>query len=315
MRFRRIQNMFHFEDIAYGTLARTAQAPIIVREGMEATLTMPLDFTQILFPLLSGVRGGVTSVGQGTPPGTDGWQWTFTPSANADPGIDTYTLEFVESDFSNEAELEAPYTFCTGFSITGGVENLPELSVDLVGRQVVESTKTPSLSVPSLVYAPNLKWVVTADDTWAAMVGATPTQVLGQVYGFKWQLSDFVFPQYYLDGRIDFTTYHFRRRVVDLSMDIAHDPAGTGRVQIEEAKKTAGAVRYIGLKLVGPAIGAKNHEIHLRGAFTHADDSLQERGNDRDGNLVTTWHLQSIYDATTTKDFEVVINNTTQTFP
>lgn len=312
MTFKELQAQEHFDGLDYGLLARTAQTPETTRNGVEAVFTFPLDFEQILMALLSGVKGGVTGVG-----GAADKTWTFEPAVNADPNIDTYTLESVISSFTDEAELETPYAFCTGFTVRGGVEGLSEVTMNLVGRKAVASTKTGALAIPTLHRAANLRWAITSDVDFATMIGGAPTQVLAQVYGFTYEFRDFVFPQYYEDNRVDldFSTYHFRKRTVDLTFDVAHNPAATGLVEVERTAKKASSTRYIGLNLTGAALGGSNYALKLRGAYTHMDDSLQERGRDRDGNMVTTWHLQSCYDSVAAKDISIIVVNGIAAFP
>ena len=42
---------------------------------------------------------------------------------------------------------------------------------------------------------------------------------------------------------------------------------------------------------------------------------MQERGQDRDGNLITTLHLRSAYESAEAQDLEFVIQNKLTAFP
>lgn len=308
-RFRRIEVFEPFDDVMAGVLARTAKAPVLTSNALEFEFRCPLDFEQIMLPLLSGVKGGVTPTGAGADK-----TWTFTPSNIADPAPDSYTVEFVESDLTNNAEMEAPYCLTEEIEITGGVERLSELRWRMFGRKVVDSTMTAALAIPSLNHAANRKWAIYFDATWA---GLGTTQILAQIYGFRWRCVSGVFPQHYLDGRadLDFSAYHYRQRQIELELDVVSDAAAAGLVQTEEANKSAGTARAVQLKILGGTIGATVYTLKLDGWYYHADDSMEERGTDRDGNLITRVHLVSAYDPTSTNDHQETVINGLAAFP
>ena len=162
--YRRQETFEQFEEDMDGLLTRSSRAPLNIRNGTELEIGgFPLDFEQILLPLLSGVKGGVTP----TSPGTDAARlWTFKPSASADPAPDTFTVEFEESDFSSNAEMEAAYAFATELEITGGDEGAPEVRFIMTARRTSDATKTAGLSLPSLNPAANARWSVYVDDAW-----------------------------------------------------------------------------------------------------------------------------------------------------
>jgi hypothetical protein len=307
-----------FAEQMHGVLSRAVTPPVIVRNGVEFEITNNLDFEQILLHLLSGLKGGVSP----TTPGTgDARLWTFTP-VNADPVPDTYTVEFADRDLAgtpNEIGLEAPYCFTTALTITGAIEGMPEISASMVGRKVVTSTPTASLALPATSYAGNLRWKVYIDDTWAGLGGS---QVSGQIYGFTWALSELLFPQYYLDGNAgdDFSGYEYKPKLVDLAMDIAIEPnAGILIEANEPTDKRAGTKRFIRIEITGDAFDSPddglNRFVQLDGCYTHAPDSIQERGGERDGAAITRLHLQNFYDATQGDDITVAVQNVLTAFP
>lgn len=314
--YRRQEAFEHFEEDMDGLLTRASRPPINTRNGTELEIGgFPLDFEQILLPLLSGVKGGVTP----TSPGTgDARLWTFKPSASADPAPDTFTVEFEESDFTNNAEMEAAYAFTSELEITGADEGTPEVRFVMTARKTADATKTGGLSLPALNPAANALWSVYVDDTWATL---GDTRISGQVYGFTWKLSEFLRPGYYLDNRadLDFSKYEFGRRRVELSLDVVHDPASSALVQTEEAHKAAGTPRFVRVEITGPAFaspdGNLNRFVRLDGAFTHMDGSMEERGGDREGLMSTQLSLQGIYDSTAAADFQVAVQNSLATFP
>ncbi len=314
--YRRQETFEHFEEDMDGLLTRSSRAPLNTRNGTELEIGgFPLDFEQILLPLLSGVEGGVTPSSPGTGKAR---LWTFKPSVSADPAPDTFTVEFEESDFSSNAAMEAAYAFTTELDITGGDEGAPEARFVMTARKTSDADKTSGLSLPSVNPAANPRWSVYVDDAWADLGS---TRISGQVYGFTWKLSEFLRPGYYLDNRadLDFSKYEFGRRRVELSLDVVHDPASSALVQTEEAHKSQGTARFVRVEITGPAFpspdNALNRFVRLDGAFRHMDGSMEERGGDREGLLSTQLVLQGAYDSVEAQDVRIAVQNDLDSFP
>ena len=314
--FRIIDEQEAFEGHMHGTLARALLDPLTVRTGTELELPLDVDFENILLPLLAGVKGDVTP----TTPGTgEARLWTFTPSPTVVVAPKTYSLEWVESDFAaaptNLARLAA-YGFCTEFELSGAINVAPTMTLRMVARKSAASTKT-TIALPTLTRAPSARWNLFLDTTWA---GLGTTQKTGQVYGFTYKFGPYIFPQFYLDGRADadFVQHEFGPRVADLTLDVAIDTQAGSLPAAEMTAKDAKTKRFVELRLDGAAFvtpdTALARFIKLQGAYHHAADSLQDRGSDRDGNLVVRMHLQSVYDATGAADVRFIIQNNLATY-
>jgi hypothetical protein len=234
---------------------------------------------------------------------------------------DAYTFEFVERSAADRAEMEAPYGICSGWSVTGGREGVPQLSMSFFARKTVDSTYTNGLAIATQLYSANLRWGVHVDESWSGIGG---TQISAQVLGFTSQFSNFLRPAWYLDNRsdLDFTQYEFGGaggRILDLSVDLVHDPASARFVQTEEAKKSEGTKRFVRVNILGAAFAAPDAGITRRVTIDmpcyHADDSMEERGQDQDGNLVVRAHFVSAHDATGALDMQVEVVNSLTAFP
>ena len=316
--YRNLESLETFEGQMHGTLARTTVAPVITRNHTEFEISNDLDFEQVLLFLLSGMKGGVTPT---TPGRGEARLWTFTPSVTADPLPDAYTIEFAERDMdasANELELEAPYGITTQIELSGGDEGVPQINASMVARKSVLSTSTPSLALPTITHPSNLQWAAYIDGKWAKL---GTTQITGQIYGSTWRFGDFIKPVYYQDGRsaLDFSNYEFGPRLAELSLDVVLDPASGGLVPTEDGNKSAGTLRFVRMQVTGSAFVSPDNGlsrfIQLDGAYYHAEDSMQERGGDRDGNVVTRVHLLSAYDSTQAQDVQVAVQNNLATFP
>jgi hypothetical protein len=308
-RFRRIEDFHEFEEQNSGVFARVPRGPVKIRNASELDLKGPFDFQQILLPLLSGMVGSVTGVGAGADK-----TWTFTPSVTAPVSIDTYTMEFEEASGDDVAEMEFGYGITTDLEISGDAEGVGEMSWKMFGRETQDSTKTAALTVPTLEVPASLLWGVYFDPSWANLGS---TQITGQIYNFRWTYNNAVHPGYYLDGRsdLDFSVEEFGRPMSEIEFDVIHDPDSAAFVQVEEALKSAGTLRFVSLELVGASLGGSNYTAKLQGAYYHMADSMQERGNDRDGNIMTRVHLGSAYDPTAAKHVQAIIINNLATFP
>jgi hypothetical protein len=305
-----------FDGQLSGVLSRSVTTPVITREHSQLEIATDLDFNQILFPLLSGVKGGVTP---STPGSGEARLWTFAPSQTA-PSVDSYTLEMVIDDGTTKQEVEAPFGVTSSFEITGGVDALPQISYSLDARKSVDSTYTSGISLPTMTnaFASNLRWNVTMDDLWANIAN---TNISGQVYGFTWSQSAFVMPQYYLQARadLDFAGVEAQTRTTDVTILTTYNTGASDFAETEMGKKDSGTKRFLELKLQGASMAspdaAYNYTIALRGSFVHADDSMEEIGADRDGNSILSMHLVSQYDSTGGIDVNYLVTNTLTSFP
>jgi hypothetical protein len=304
-----------FEDLNVG-LYIPSQTPIVVRKWSEFTLTAPCDFTQPLLGFLTGMRGGIVPTGGGADK-----TWSILPGMTALALEDTYTFEANETDGAVNAIIRFNYAICDSIEITGGTDGVGQIALHFFGRAPVDATAftatTPG-AAPALSYAANLRWQCFLDATWAAMTGGTPTALgLGQMYAFAWKWSEFIFPQYYQDGRatLDFSTEITRKPMLTLGMDVVSDPLTTSFVQVEEAQKLTGALRFIMLRLLGPTLGGSAYKLDLQGAYVHASDSMKQRLTERDGNLVTRAMLVGRYDPTSTNAVQVIAVNDRTAFP
>jgi len=299
----------HADQMA-GLLSRTAIAPTNTRNGSVISITNDLDFQQILLFLMSGIKGGISGVG-----GAADKTWTFDPAPTADPIPDTFTVEYAESDFAaspNRIMREMAYCFTTALNIQGGIDALPQIVAEMVGRKPSSTTLT-SLGLPSNEYIGNLRWALYMDDSWANLGN---TQITGQVYGFDWGLQTGLTAEYFLDNRsaLDFSAYKYDKRMVDLAVEIAVDPATGGLALDEATDKTSRSKRFVRLEITGAVVGGGVYTVRLDGCYYHADDSLQDRGGDRDGNQIVNLHLESAYDSVSAKDIEVVVINDLASF-
>jgi hypothetical protein len=297
------------ENQMTGLLERTFQASVPTRFAPEFAFSGPLDFTQILLPLLSGMDGGVT------PTGSTAKIWTFLGA-----GIDrtTYTIETVASDGTNLDSLTATYGFTTEMEISGGLDATPTLSWSMVSRATSAKSAATGIALPTLVNIASPLAKIYIDGTWANL---GTTQISGEILSWTWKMTMKGVPRFTIDGRagLDLTGVALRPHVVDLSISILHNAANSGLVVQERAAKAAGTGRAVRVKLddgVQIQSGPINSSVVLDGFYDHQDDSLPgQLGSDDDGELVTSLHLMNRYETSASKSSEVVVTNLASSFP
>ena len=305
-----------------GNLARASVAPTLARTWTEFEFDSDLDFTQLLLFLLTGVKGAVTPT---TPGSGEARLWTFTPSPTVDPAPDTYTIEYAERDMlasPNELSNEADYGFTKDLEISAGEDGMVTVKASMVARASSETASTGSLSVPTPEFIPVARTAIYIDGTWANL---GTTQITGQIFGFSFRYYDALVEKWYLDNRstLDWSAYDYPGaedgRKAELTMDVVLGAASGDLVPTEDASKTAGTTRFVRVDLNGSAFDSPDNGlsryVRLDGAYTHAPDSMQDRGEDRDGSKITRLHLLSFYDSTQAQDVELSVQNSVASFP
>ena len=127
----------------YGLLEKVHSSALseIARQSTDFEFSSDLSFEQILYPLLAGVKGGVTGSGGGADK-----TWTFTPAAKADPSPDAFTMEHVELEgTTTRQEITAVYGLCKRIRISGSRgSHYATLEEEWFARQAIGKTFTAS---------------------------------------------------------------------------------------------------------------------------------------------------------------------------
>ena len=171
----------------------------------------------------------------------------------------------------------------------------------------------------SSLFAPSGSAKLFIDTTWAGLGG---TQISAQLYNGSFTWSDFIRAERYHDGRVDldFTQHEYSAgRKADLELDIVAQVDGAGAIDVERAAKTARSLRFVRLEFTGPVFASPddslNHFVRFDGAYYHAEDSLVERGGERNGSNMGHMHLESAYDSTQAQDVEFSVQTLASSFP
>jgi hypothetical protein len=246
----------HSPEEETGTFSAAVRSTVAAR---RAALAFEGDatFEQILYFLLMGVKGGVSGSQQAA---TAAYLYAFEPSIKADPGQESYTLEFGD----NVQAWEAEYCMASKLEISGAPNEAWRLRADIFGRQLTLTSFTADKNPPSVEPALFNLTQLYVDDTWAGIGGS---ELPGTLLGFTWTYDTGLSPLVAADGNIYFASHVIRKHRVELKMTLAFI-TGTNT---ERAKYLSQTLRNIRIAATGSEIESPyNNYIYLdtRGYYT-----------------------------------------------
>lgn len=285
-----------------GIRANVGGAGVILRKGMTLDAEMDLSAEQILWPLLTGIKGAVT--GQVTD--TSAYTYTFAPELTTGiPTLDTLTAEMILGDGStNHYAREAGYGVCRSFKLAWAFNQVAKLNAQWFLRAGQTSTPTGSLVTYTTLepLVANLL-AVYLDTTWAGLGG---TQLTGIVRSADLDVVTGHEPDYTLDARSDkdFTIHKVGPVRATLNLTMEMDAVGAARV----ANFRANDVVFIRLKNTGTLAGAATayRTVQVDGAYRFTGPpSFSEDGE----QVLVAMSLESVYDSTGAKSLEFTAIN------
>ncbi len=141
---------FH-EGAQRGTFSNITHATLLTNTptvGYRTESSHGITFDELSI-IGSQLLGGATGAGGGADK-----TWTFTPSQTA-PSFDAYTLNV----FDASQAYEVAYCFATGFTLSGGFDDLTQASIDFVGRQASKVT-VDVVAANNAVKIPSALWTI-----------------------------------------------------------------------------------------------------------------------------------------------------------
>ena len=164
---------------------------------------------------------------------------------------------------------------------------------------------------------PNM--TVSIDDTWAEMIGATPTTE-PDIIAANITLQSGLAARFRGDGNSNLGYSLVRRSqrvLMTMELTISVDISPTGLYREQRATKLAGTRVFVALHGVGGEIETgQNHAVDIGGSFTQTATSLTQHGNeDTDGGATMTIVLESMYDPTSNHNVFVRTRNAEDSFP
>jgi len=144
-----------YSNITHAT--KMSEAPAI---SYSSDSTHGVTYDELIIPFSS-------LIGAQTPVDADPiFTWTFTP-AQTSHTFDTFTCHA----FDATASFEIDYCFPTGFSLSGGYDDLTQLSMDIVGQGISQSAAS-AVSANDSVKIPSSIWALRYSDAQATLGAA-----------------------------------------------------------------------------------------------------------------------------------------------
>ena len=286
-------------DYPQGVRANPGGLGAIMWKGATMECETDLNAEEVLWPLMTGIRGAVTPTGAGADK-----TWVFTPQLTTGSlTLDTATIEYMHSDGSTNhyyGEFGHGQTRSIGMEWT--FNEPAKLNWAMYGRARQTGTATGSLAVYTTreILASN-SLAFYKDTTWAGLGG---TQITGTTRSVTLDITTGLGPDYTLDARSDkdFSTYNVGR--VTATLEVVQEMNAGGAAMF--ANYRANDAVYIRLKNTGSVVGSGVKTVQVDGAYRFTDSPTF----DRDGDVVTvTYNLESFYDETSTKTLEFTVIN------
>lgn len=293
------QKYYRPDDLETGSLSSFEHSHI-VSEQMAGVFESDANYEQLGYILAMGVKGGVTPTG----PSDSLYTWTFEPNLTAINDVNSYTLKYGD----DIQAFISPFCFATDFELSGSLEDAVKVKANIVGQNVRAGTFT-SLSNPAAlnpVKMGNCKLYI--NPSWATMGN---TQVSNTIIDFAYKVTQGITPVKYGDGSLFFTEMAEKKRHVELDVTFAFTSGVAG--YFTDYITSPQAAKFIRLAFQGPLVGSTSRaDLNLDGAFIIDDyDTFGER----DGQDIVKLKLVSKRDATSGKEWSIILKNALAALP
>ena len=303
--------ILHQPEEDRNSLARHMSDDEFVGKEARVVWTGDLNFRHINWALANAIRGNVTPTQPDSTNEPLAYLWTRAPAlttANTPDetnGIETFTLEYGDDLQAYEVE----YSFATRLQISGAQNDVCKFTLDIVGRQRVDTTFTGALTAQSVQRAPfNIgKFYI---DTSGAGLGGT--QKTGLLKAFTWTL-DTQFTAYYAaDGELYFSGVAEDRKAPELQLTYARNSDADSERTKYEARTTS----FLRLALFGQT---EIDSGQTNPPYLYLDQAVRYRTwptfGDDSGLATVQVVADAVYDATWAKMFETALLTDLETWP
>lgn len=291
--------VFVEEDI--GSLLGVDRTYTPYHEGAISFEATPCTFEQLPH-ILDAALMDATPVQDGA--GT-GYVYTYNAPTTSLPTIATYTIEGGDDQQAEEME----YAFVTNLSISGSSQEAIMMSADWIGRQVVTTTFTAALSVPTVEEVLFQKAKLYID---ASGGGVGTTQKTTTFLDFELSGDTGNRPLYTGDGNLYFEGDKNVGPDYTLTVTFEHDATGVAEIAAWRAE----TVRLIRIEALGSALTTPGAENNKRLTIDAAGkwESFEKIG-ERDGNDIVTGVLRPRYSSADTLGLQIVVVNELAALP
>jgi hypothetical protein len=254
-------------------------------------------FEQVMYPLDAGIK-----TVSATTDGTSGKIWTYPFATTAQPTIKTGTIEFGDDAGAEEAE----YCFAKEINFKGEAGAALMMSSKWIGRQVVPSTFTGALALPTVeeILFSNGKLYIDPVSTYPAT-----TQISNQLVSMDLAIKTGLQEYHTASGALFFSAHKCVGPEVTLKLKFEHDAAALA----EKIAWRAGTARSVLLKwegstLAGTTYTKKTFIIKLVGKYESVAAMDEQDGNDQ-----IEFTMRCRYNGTAAALGEIIVANAVAT--
>jgi hypothetical protein len=294
------ETVFPPEDVGLlSGVDRSYSPKLLAALTMEA---VPATFEQLLHILEAGVKTATPA----TDTGGSGKIYTYDFPTTAQNTIKTYTLEGGD----NQQEEEAEYCFVEKFTLAGKGGEAVTMAADWKGRQVVPSTFTNSLVVPTVEEILFSKGKLYSD---AVSGTAGTTQISNTLLDMSLEINTGWVPVFTAEGALYFSFAKSVAPEIVLALTYEHD-ANAVAAKADWRAQTPRLLQLTfqgsALTTAGSAYTYKTLKLLLAGKWEKFD-ALGEQ----DGNDVVKGTFRARYDATAAKYCTITVVNELASVP
>lgn len=259
------------------------------REWVEAAVSGPITYSEIIYPLASLINAPSPVAG------TTDYTWTFTPDSDGADSPATYTIEVGDSTRAQKFT----YGLFNGLTLTFSRDGC-ELTGNIIGQALTDGVAlTASPTALPLVPVFPTQVTVFLEDSYAALAGAT---ALTRAVSAEWSMTDRYSPSYFLDGTTTFGVHVETEPTAQMKLKMEADAVGMGLL----TAMRAGSTKFMRILGTGGTVGSDNYTLQVDGACKVIGEPSF---SDEDGIRCIEWTMDIFHDATWGKATEIVVVN------
>jgi len=292
---------FYRSQYPQGVRSNAGGLGVITSKGVRINIATELNPSEVLWPLHTGVLGGISPSGGG-----NAKTWVATPALTTGiPTIAAATVECIRADGStNHFAREAGYAMTSAFGFEWAFNEEARMNWQMFGRASQTSTPTGALTEYATrdVLVSNLLFVY-LDTAWSSLGS---TQLTGVIRNVRFECKTGYEPDYTLDGRSDLDLVQHKVGLITARLTLLLELDAVGAARFTEYRANTPGL-FIRLKNTGSAIsGGGNHTFQIDGAYRFTGPPAMQRDGEQ---MLVACELESYYDATGTKTLEFTAIN------
>ena len=289
------------EDLGYiSGVDRTYVGKLLAALSMD---DVPATFEQLPYLLAAGVKDVVTGEADGV---GSGKIYAYAFPTTAKNSIKSYTIEGGDDQEAEEME----YAFVESFKLSGKPGGALEMSAEWLGRQVIVSTFTGAIAVPTVEDILFSKGKLYVD----AVGGTIGTTLLSSTFlGMDLDVTTGWIPVFTADGNLYFTFNKSTPPEITFDITFEHDASGAAR-KVDWRAETA---RLVQVKFEGSSLTTAGTTYSKKTVLINLAAKVEKVTplGEQDGNDILTASFRARYNATAAKFAEIVIVNELSSLP